>query len=283
MKPFALYCSLLTLLASCSQKAIYQSPVHLKTSTYKPIPLKSEGIPSATYAGISLAAGGSNHQYHDDIYNITGTFHRSHNFGSFQATYGANVLLGSYHVNAYQPLDSPTRFNSQAFDRLAINERSGGKFFGAWGVNGSINVVAPIGMGEWRIFGAEASWTNEFGDYLRFRQKLPHGTATYVDRQQNFFTYGIFTDMIFELNSTQSLGFKLALLGSPEKIENDRSVSSDAVTYYQPAYFSQTVHLTLDRVSLYAQWNIGSYAMNFQTGLSLRLSHIKKAGNAAGL
>lgn len=267
--PFAL---LITVFTSCRQYAYYQSPLHSNTSSYKATPLQSDSMPSATYASINFMAGGANHRWHDNTWSFTGSLHRSHNFGIFQAYYGANATLGNYNIRAYQ-VDTisnlnTTRVDRYAFDDSTINARAGNKFFGAWGLAGSINVVVPFGKkSEWRVLGTELSWNREFGRYLDFRKGLPPGAANIVNRKSNYFTISLFTEVVGRLDDDKALGYKMAWVGSPDRLRGEGSYVEDIV----PAYFSQTVHVRLHRTTMYAQVNLGTYTANLQTGFSLRL------------
>lgn len=268
--PFVL---LVTILTGCRQYAFYQSPLHANTSSYKATPLRSDSIAAATYASLNFMVGGANHRWHDNTWSFNGALHRSHNFGIFQAYYGANAALGVYDVRPYQLADTLNTLNAprnrfRAFDDSAINSRSGNKFFGAWGLVGSINVVVPFGRSsEWRALGTELSWNHEFGKYLDFRKNLPAGTANIVDRKSNYFTISIFTEVVGRLDDDKALGYKMAWVGSPERLRGESGYLEDVT----PAYFSQTLHLRIHRATMYAQVNLGTYAANLQTGFSLRL------------
>jgi hypothetical protein len=271
MRNFIPFAVLITVFTGCRQYAFYQSPLHSNTSSYKATPLQSDSIAAATYASINFMVGGANHRWHDNTWSFSGSLHRSHNFGMFQASYGANTTLGVYDVRPYITSNDTTntpRTNSfRPFDEIAINSRSGNKFFGAWGLMGSINVVVPFSRSsEWRAFGTELSWNSEFGKYLDFRKDLPDGVANIVSRKNNYFTMSFFTEVVGRLDDDKALGYKMACVVSPQTLQGD-----DVSHSITPTYFSQTVHLRLHRATLYAQFNLGSYAANMQTGFSLRL------------
>jgi hypothetical protein len=266
--PFAL---LVTAFTGCRQYAFYQSPLHANTSSYKATPLKSDSMAAATYASVNFMVGGANHRWHDNTWSFTGSLHRSHNFGMFQAYYGANTTLGVYDVRPYitsnDTVNIPRTSSFRPFDEAAINSRSGNKFFGAWGLMGGINVVVPAGRkSEWRALGTELSWNQEFGRYLDYRKDLPAGAANIVSRKNNYFTISLFTEILGHLDNDNVLGYKIACITSPETLRGD-----DVTHRITPTYLSQTLHLRVRRATLYAQFNIGSYAANMQTGFSLRL------------
>lgn len=230
---------------------------------------------AATYASLNYMTGGANHQWHDGTWSFTGSLHRSHNFGIFQAYYGANGTLGAYKVQPYRTggttVNAPL-VDRYAFDDSTINARSGKKFFGAWGLAGSINIVVPFGKrSEWRMIGTELSWNHEFGKYLDFRKKLPAGAANIVDRNSNFFTFSIFTEVVGRLNNGNSLGYKMAFTRSTQKLRPEPGNLNLAEDDLIPTYFSQTIHLGIDRATFYTQVNLGTYTGNFQTGINLRI------------
>lgn len=276
--PFAL---LITVFTSCRQYAFYQSSLHSNTSSYKATPLQSDGIPAATYASLNFMTGGANHKWHDNTWSFTGSLHRSHNFGMFQAYYGANAVLGNYRVRSYGPFpDSPQLFRRyRAFDDSTINTLAGDKSFGAWGFVGSINVVVPLGASEWRALGTEVSWNSEFGRYLDFRKRIPKGVANIVDRSGNYLTISIFTELMGRFDNGNALGYKVAFVTSPKTLRDEE----DYFRSLTPAYFSQTLHLRVQNVTVYGQLNLGSYAANLQTGVSLRLGKTKQAGKITSL
>lgn len=267
--PFALIITF----TGCRQYAYYQSPLHSNTSSYKAIPLKSDSTAAATYASLNFMVGGANHKWHDNTWSFTGSLHRSHNFGIFQAYYGANAALGVYRVRSFLPADTPNAFNPSrrsryAFDDSTINSRSGDKFFGAWGLVGSINIVVPLGSSsEWRALGTELSWNREFGQYLDFRKHLSADAANIVSRKNNYFTMSLFTEVVARFDNGNALGYKMAWVVSPQTLKDETGYLEDI----KPAYLSQTIHLRIQqRTTLYGQLNIGSYAANMQTGVSLR-------------
>jgi hypothetical protein len=274
MRPLIALCFLIFLVSSCTRYAYYQNPMHTNTNGYKAVPLHSEGIKTATYAEGALTFGGANDHLSDGFSALLGGIHRSHNFGHFQAYYGLTGALGSYKVADVHQTNSSGRntyFNHSLNDSL-INSMAGHKFFGSWGANGGINVVWPFDNGiEWRVLGAEVSWNNEFGNYQRFREKLPDTAANMIDHHRQFLTIGISTSIAFP-TSHGSAGFKWAIAGSPRIVKgyDKEGVPAD----YSSSYFSQTFHITNQRITAYVQWNIGFKAMGMQLGSNVYLGRL---------
>ncbi|HLX66981.1 MAG TPA: hypothetical protein VKR41_08285, partial [Puia sp.] len=69
--------------------------------------------------------------------------------------------------SSYQPANGMYANTNQ------LNTYAGSYSFGGLGVQGGINAVVPIGIGEWRLLGVETSVIHEFGNYLSLRQQLP--------------------------------------------------------------------------------------------------------------
>lgn len=287
MKTILLYCLPLVLLTSCVTRAVYQSPMHTNTNRYKPVPLHNEGTAAASYAGFHATVGSANQHGQDQSFSFGTSFHRSHNFNVFQATYGANLELGDYKVNRYHLLNDTlgAAWQNRSFDAAGINERAGHKFFGAYGLNGSINVVLPFRRSEWRVLGIEAAWNREFGNYLDFRKNMPTGIATMVDRKNNYFVWGFFTEILGRVgHGDNSLGYKLALYGTTRTIDHEWIPPSPE--YIRSAFFAQTFHFTVDnKVTIALQTNFGTYASSASLSSIVRLDNLrkKKAGSVAGL
>ncbi|WP_276486002.1 hypothetical protein [Paraflavitalea pollutisoli] len=287
MKIILLRCLPLLLLTSCVTRAIYQSPMHTNTNRYKPMPMHNEGSAAASYAGIHAAVGTANEHGQDQAFSFGTSFHRSHNFSFFQATYGATLELGDYKVNQYPIIHDSLGGNTyRNFDPVKINERAGHKFFGAYGLNGSVNVVAPFGNAEWRVLGAELAWNQEFGRYLDFRKNMPTGAVTMADRKKTYFVWGVFTEMVGRVGDDNRLGYKLALFGTNRRIYDEWNTSNPNLDYVQAACLAQTLHFTVDnKVTIAAQVNLGTYAFSSTLSTIVRLDNLrkKKAGTAAGL
>lgn len=251
------------------------------------MPLHSEGTAAASYAGFHAAVGTANERGQDQTYSFGTSFHRSHNFSYFQATYGANVVAGDYKVNRYHVIHDSLGGNTyRNFNAAKINERAGHKFFGAYGVSGSVNVVVPFDNTEWRVLGVELAWNQEFGKYLDFRKNMPAGTATMIDRDKNYFVWGFFTEFLGRVGNDNRLGYKLAMSGTNRKLYDEWNVSSPNLDYVQSACLSQTLHFTVDnKLTVAVQANIGTYAFSSSLSTILRLDNLrkKKAGTGAGL
>ena len=256
---------------SCTQRAYYQSPTHGNTNGYKAMPLKSENSATALYADLSLMTGWANENLKDKLFGLSGSIHRAHAFGNFQAFYGSNAMFGRYQANAFYPQfeDVFWYVNGNLNDSL-INSLSGPKNFASVGLYGGINLVRSLENGsEWRVIGAEFAWQNEWGSYYDFRNKLPVTAANVIDYNQNFATISFTSDIIFKLNKEETIGYKAAL-GFPTRRLTYYNTSSQPGKVL-PHNFSQTLHVGFKKTTLHAQVNHGYYMLNMQMGLNYRL------------
>lgn len=256
-------------LTSCTQYAYYHSPVAVNTNSYKSIPLQSDDKKSALYASGVFTTGGANENLRDNFNAAIGSVHHSHNFGMFQGYYGVTGMLGQYKVDDYAR-QTGQRYRNLNLNDSVINSMAGSKSFGSWGAMGGINIVTPFGnKHEWRIIGAEFSWTREFGEYLDFRTKLPDTAANIIDRHRDHMTISISTNLVFHLKRG-SIGYKAAaVLGTQRLYEYNKDRISSR---YQPAYFSNTFHVTIQKFTGFWQVNVGNHSLSTQLGLNYKLT-----------
>ena len=248
--------------SSCVQHAYYLSAFTSNSNPYHAIPLQSDSIKGATYINSSVAIGGANSNWRDNIVSFRAGLHRSNTFGNFHLYYGGNVAIGSYNVASY----SNGEF-SGGMDAPTINRNAGSKFFGGYGFNGGFNALVPLRSGgEWRVIGLEGSAQNEFGDYLNFRKNLPDSAANIDNRNKWTGTIGITTEIISRRRSGSTFGYKLGIGLGLITIRNNANY-----TVNPPAYVSNTLHFGRDNWIAFGQLNFGTYTGNFQFGVNYRL------------
>lgn len=256
------------LLGSCKEYAYYQSPFQGATSSYKTMPMQSQGINSAFYASGALVAGGANYNLRDGVTGFTGSLYRSQVLGSFRAFYGVDAALGGYRVRPLFSNNGYTVSDSYPNDSL-IYTRKGTKFYGGWGASGGIYLTQPFNNGgEWRIVGAELSWQNEYGRYLSFRKDLPDTATNLNNRHKSFITLGFHTDMLFKVRRG-AFGVKFGPVLSMRR--ETISYSETDISRVSTGYWSTTFHLTKNRTTGYMQINFGSWAANVMFGVNCRL------------
>lgn len=259
--------------SSCITHAYFLSPSNAMTDPYHAIPLKSDSLKSITYLSGIFTAGGANNDWRDGLYSFQGRIHRSHNFGNFQAYYGANLSVGTYHVAEYY------RYSySYPSDSLYNHVLSTNNFFGMYGFNGGINAVVPFsnGGGEWRAIGIETSLQKEFGNYYDFRKNLPDSSADIIFRKNVTGTVGICTDIVTKSRRGIEFGYKAAF-GFMLNPQSDYVHIYNANELSPVTYFSQTLHLTRDNITGFIQLNFSNnYAGNMQFGINYMLGRNKK-------
>jgi hypothetical protein len=258
---FTLLSLVCILLTGCASESYFQSPVHGNNAPYKTIPLQSDSIRSATYIGGNIFPGFANHRLRDTYFGGNGSLFRSHNFGNFQGYYGVNAMVGEYRVKYTTDLEGDLQ-TSPYF-------KQGDHFFGAIGGSGGINVVTPFRNGEWRALGAEFSFQQEFGDYYKFRNKLPDSAIRYIDKRDHYFTWGLSTEILGKLGNNWQLGYKVAYIMNLHTLRSYQTGNR-----LHPAYLSQTIHLSKNKTTGYAQLNAGTRVLGIQFGLNYRLSRL---------
>jgi hypothetical protein len=232
--------------------------------------MKADSMKSAFYMNTTFASGSANDQGADHLFVFQGSLHRSNNFGIFQAYYGANLSLGSYHVSEYY------NYYGYSYPLDTLNHISNSNnFFGSYGVSGGINIVTThqhvrkYRHSEWRILGLETSLQKEFGQYADFRDKLPDSAANIIFRKHFSAYMGLYTEWLWTNRDKVEFGFKMAA-------GMDLNPGSSYSNYYGPSilplyFFSIAYHVKKDRFTAFIQTNFGTYADNIQFGLSYRL------------
>jgi hypothetical protein len=267
----------ISLFGSCVYRhAYYLSPLNSNSNPYHAIPMKYDSLRSAMYVNGVFSHGPANDQGADQVMAFQGSVHRSSNFSFFQAYYGANLTLGSYHVSEYQHFSD---FYG-GYGGFPINDSmnripSSNNFFGSYGISGGINIVAThqhiriYRHSEWRILGLETSLQKEFGKYSDFRDKLPDTAANIIFRKHFSAYLGLYTEWLWTNKHKTEFGFKMA-------IGTDLSPGNGYSNYLAPSIlplycFSIAYHVQKGHITGFIQGNFGSYAENIQFGLSYRL------------
>jgi hypothetical protein len=280
MKKIILFCLLVFVVffSSCipeTQPTYYLSPMDVNANYYHAIPLKSDSLKSAVYTSFAFTGGGSNKRLMDGLYAFHGGIHRAHNFGIFQAYYGAGIALGSYQVKDYYRVDYPGyNYGGPYYADTVFHLPASNNFFGAYGFNGGVNVAisSPRGYGELRI-GMETSLQNEFGKYLSLRKSLPDSSIDINATNSLTKTIGGYLEFLGKKRRHgTTIGYKISAGGSfisPRTYTGDQSEKG-------PFYFSNTFHISRGKVTGFCQFNFGNYTTTFQTGVNYRLTKSKK-------
>jgi hypothetical protein len=263
---------LIFLLEGCftHRQAYYFSPFNGNHSTYNPIPLISDSMSSASYAGQSITTGSANYRSHDKLTSFKTRLHRSHSGTKFQFYYGADMTLGYYDVKPYDTFSS--RFIVDFLNAETINRNAGKKFFGGFGLSGGLDYVLSLGnRTEWRVMGIESSYNNEFGEYLTFRRLLPDSAVTAIVRSKLYGTLGLSTEIVARIgmgNGGVKLGYGW-ILGNAYNHIYDPWPNDPRIKF---RYFFMVFQYTLRRWSWFTDFNFGTRTTQVQFGTSFRIS-----------
>ncbi|HZE85035.1 MAG TPA: hypothetical protein VE035_12050 [Puia sp.] len=246
------------------ERAYFQSPYNGNLETYHTTPLRSDSIRSATYASGSFTTGTANEHWRDNQYYFTGAIHRSHNFGRFEAYYGANASLGKYQV------DSMSSYPAPGASAVLINKMVGGKSFGGYGLAGGINLALPMGRsgGELRLPVLSFSVQREFGNYANFRNHLPDTAANTIFKGRVVSTLGVGMELAFKLRNGM-IGLK-GIAGGALVNSSDRYVGNES-TNYGMVFFSETFTVVINRITGFGQLNAGNHALGLQMGVQYQI------------
>jgi hypothetical protein len=143
------FTALLPILSGCYvRQAFYSSPFNGNNNSYQTIPMQSDSVPSACYANATYIVGNANDAQTDQVYAFQTAISGSHNFGHFQAFYGGNLTLGSYHMGRWDTLGSFGGFYGGRYGPpsayATLNGYSGGRYFGGMGFGGGMNLVTTF-------------------------------------------------------------------------------------------------------------------------------------------
>jgi len=243
------------------------------------MPLKSDSLRSAWYAGATVSLGGANEE-HDGLYAFNASLYRTNSFGSFEAYYGTGFTAGDYDISA------PFEFFTNSLDTTyfaLLSKQAGEKFYGGLGLYGGISFVKPMDDygSEWRMIGLESSVQHEFGGYRNFRKNLPDSIASSLMRSAFYSSVGVSTEFIFKKrkDGTPS-GFKI---GYGVSLQPTRNFVYDGNSHYvyrsvYPFYFSAAFHFTKKHWTFFWQFNSGYKAINIQMGTTYRITQKRHAG-----
>src|SRR3990170_4520516 len=229
----------LVLLNGCSvRNAYFFSPFNGTASAYHTTPLQSDSVKDALYGSLLLGLGGANDRLIDEVSVFQSSIYRSHARDNCQFFYGTDLAFGNYAVSRY---DTGLYNSFNPLNAKLINENAGNKFFGAVGLNAGVNYTIQFRQRhEWRI-GTESSYKYEFGDYMRFRNKIPDSAVTGIHHTNHYFTLALYSELAFKFRNG-SIGFKISV-GTPLgreyktlKTDADHKLGDFEFAYIAPAF-----------------------------------------------
>lgn len=254
-----------TALTGCVHQGYFLSPFQANNQPYKAIPMVSDSVHRSVYAATGISIGSANQSLSDVVFTFQGSVHQAHTFENVQVFYGGTGVIGNYFLQDYYSYN----FQGSTNPNVPITSR-GNRYFAGLGAFGGANIVIPFATGsEWRVLGIETNFQREFGDYQALRLKLPDSSAQAITRDKYFHTIGFTTNVIKKFRkSGNSFGYKCGFyIGTSRTQRLDNYYGTNLL----PMYISNTLHLTRERVTGFVQINAGSYALNFQTGINVKL------------
>ncbi|RYG04817.1 MAG: hypothetical protein EOO02_05235 [Chitinophagaceae bacterium] len=257
------------LITSCFPSQYYLSPFHANNQPYKAMPLRSDSVKSAVYAGGALNLGLANDLYRDKNFGLQGNIHRAHQFNWLSLYYGANIAGGDYIVD---PAYYYSGYRSVRGDQKPIVP--GNKFYGSAGISGGASLVIPFSStgSEWRVLGVESNLQSEFGSYYQFRKNLPDTLVTATWKQPYYHTIGFTTNpMRKRRRNGEVVGCKFGVYFSPQPFRN----SPFSYNRRTPIYFSGQLHFSNKNTVAFLQLNLGDFAGNIQVGVTSKLGKNK--------
>ncbi len=256
-------------LSSCyyERKAYYMSPADLRSTPYVTIPMHADPEKTITAVSIAVNPGLANQRSRDNLIAGSGSVMQSHQFGFFQAYYGAVLSMGDY-LN--KSTDLPGAYSDSLFTDTGGYHIPGiNKFYGYYGLNGGINVVVPFanGKGEWRALGVDFAYRKEFGDYLKFRRGLKADEIDILATYGHTFTIGGSTEIVGRNSRGVQFGYRIAA----GAVLYPSGTYNSPGQLQKPFYFTQTFQVTKNRVTGFMQLALGTYAQSFTTGVNISL------------
>ncbi|HET6255920.1 MAG TPA: hypothetical protein VFE32_17720 [Puia sp.] len=266
----------LPLLPGCVvRQALFVSPFNGNNLEYHPIPRVNDSVHMALYSSLTYSNGSANDFGTDYLWSFHSSVFAAHQYDNFQFHYGVGLTLGKYMMGTWR-VDTGYRGytlspNTALPTAVQVNTYSGPHSFGGVGFQGGINGVMPVWEGEWRYLGLETSVTQEFGNYLAVRKRMPDSIATLINKSPLFATLGITTELITHVHHGD-VGFKWTFgwaLGhaysNPGLINN---TNGDRLSY---TYFNFTFHYTYRQFTGYLQYDNATKARLILLGVDYRL------------
>lgn len=255
----------LVLLTGCvEQQLVYVSPYPNIQTGYNVTPLLRDSLKVASYGSFAFTNGSASHNLTDRVFIVQGKFHQSFQVAkNLQFYYGLQGSAGNYRVDWDNYYYYPVELDP---DKLPV--KPGPKFTGSVGAIGGLNLIVQVSNRlDWKIIGVEGSISREFGDYQKFREKVPDSIVTFVDRRNTPGSLGLFTDFNFKMKHKRSMGMNFGGGTGFTRLTSN----TDYYRLRNSAYFIAGYHFTSDRYTGYFQGRFGDYFAGFFCGITYRL------------
>lgn len=180
------------ILSSCSSTQVipkYYDPAMLNNDiSYLPKPMSGDLKKDMRY--ISIGAGqkvtdGESNKY-DELLSLQLNLSQAHTFKNLNLAYGIFGVSGFLKNGVIAP-GEPYHFNKKKFSAL--------------GVRGSVNSYLKKGDIDFRLIGAEFSYSKESGEFQAFRKIAFNKPSYYAVGNTELFTAGLTSEVIINIDS----------------------------------------------------------------------------------
>lgn len=187
-------CVCLTLVFSCTSFVTYRNGSRGSLKSYTSIPEYQGENSTASYVSGNFSTGKNNEESNEEdrisIFAINA--HRSHSFKLFNFYYGAGARYGNYTFRTGF-LDIVEAGDKKSFYNL--DAKVGGNFQRSWK------------WFDWRILGAELTYTYETGSYQDRLDELDRDLDIIVDYSQpSTVTFNLNTELVWKVNNKHAVG-----------------------------------------------------------------------------
>ena len=190
------------LLSSCSTTAPvikYYDPAMLGALTYMPKPLSFDSLNVSNYISggyIQITAPYTKTGI-QDVGNLAQiAFSRAHTFKNINFAYGIDGFAGGYHNSFLEPGDIDYFKNKSVF---------------GFQLKSSVNTFITSEFYDFRIIGADFSYSKEYGSFSTFRKDIIGREDFYSIPETGLFSAGLSSEIIFRgrKSSNKQYGLKL--------------------------------------------------------------------------
>jgi hypothetical protein len=232
----------------------YYDPAMLNNDiSYLPKPMSLDRKKHTQYISMAYCekAGFEEFDRYDELTSLQLSLSQAHTFKNM------NIAYGAYGVSGFIKNGLISDKEPYFFDK---------KKFSALGARGSVNYSINKGDFDFRAFGAEFSYSKEFGDFEAFRNAGFNKPTYYAAGNTSIFTAGFTSEVIMNVNEkrTKQVGVRGFIGKSFNTInyfgsENDNPTRNPNVDNMNIAFFAQftPVFCVLERSQYGAQVRLG--------------------------
>jgi hypothetical protein len=210
----------------------YYDPAMLGALTYMPKPLSFDSLKVSNYisGGYIQITTPYTRTGVQDIGNLAqAAFSRAHTFKSINFAYGIDGFTGSYHNTFIESGDLDYFKNKSVY---------------GFQLKTSVNTFITSEFYDFRIIGADFSYSKEYGSFSKFREDIIGRENFYSIPETGLFSAGLSSEIVFRSrkSSDRQYGFKLGFQntfgnlryqGFGVQTEKQRSLEASLAIYLQ--------------------------------------------------